>query len=461
MNLSENYAKEDELEKKISAATPIEMLAGFDSVNESIRKINIIVENLKEFACDINEIDGAVEKKEKLWSQIVDNLDTIPNALIFQTIVKLLSSLVDNSFVCSDTPICENFNDRLTKTLLPKLHEVKIISGIQLMSKRNEFGSIKTKCAEIIQTIENEMEPLFNSSLESSFQEEDDIISDFIAAIVAKLNAEGKIQFCSQNLNELKQIILNDSTMQEHEKLISDTKLVGNLIADKISQVQDNVAQMHQINERINFSKISIMRMISALKTEKNQQYNRALINQTLNSTVIHLNKSMEINLPKHMLELEEFLSQPFHNFSSSNGVGRISSVSRNENLISMLSTVTRYFTCPNDFLKFVHSRIEYRNELKFIAIDLESSLSNLTALDTDIIYKMGDKNREEILMMLDNITKNNVTMRNHLRNLHLLYEYSLENPLRKYIPRSKQIDKKSYVEYEKDYLLYYKMIQK
>jgi hypothetical protein len=462
MHINEEIAKELAMEEKIYKVTPKNFCSS-DKMEDHIKKISEGMDILRKFSLDAAAESTLQSTKESFWREISDKLSGVPNVVLFQLILKQLSAKAESSIVSAAAH--EQKKDTTTlkvaEKLLPSLYQHKIVSGIELLSLKKKLASAKSTCAENIQALENDMDKLLNASMDFSFQlDDDDIIGDFVTALIAKLNCEGKIQFCTNATASLKQQIDNNANIREYERVLNDTKEIYNLIDEKIASVQEQVAQVHQINEKVNFCKISLMRMVQSLKMEKSQQHNRTLMNQTLNCTIMaNPIRLSEVNLPTHEHELQTFLDCAVHSFDRGMDMNKLFLMNDDELLTSLMQP-TNQFLYPHAYLMNMEKSLKQADAIRSLALDLDSSVSNLTDVDFDALEQQHDENCEEISSMLDSITRFNVQTNSHLRNMSALYEYGLTNPLRKFIPPSKKYLEKTYSEYEKDYMLYYNMIK-
>lgn len=458
IDLNNKINEEQELQKKIKDVTPAKFSSS-DNIDEFYRNILKSIETLREYSTEANN-----SSKDKCWKMIESFLKKVPNNIIFQILMKQINSKIEDSVLTTATSSsAKNQQVKISEKLLPYLHEQKIILGIEYLGQKKRLESSKELCAEHIQTFESEVESLMNSSIDFSFQlDEDDIVSEFVSELIAKVNLEGKIQFYSTSISSLKQQVEANTCIYEYEQLVNDTRSIYGFIDEKITAIQEHVAQVHQINEKINFSKIAVSRMIQTMKLEKAQQHNRSLLNQTLNNTVITVNKDTEVSLPKHEYEIQQFLDIPINLFDNAMGTDKYWILS-NENVVLNMIKISGKFSNPHHFLNHLDKRIKFGNQIKLLYTEIQSQIdqNDIKDVNYDELQKQRDKNCEDITIMFDEISRFNVSIQSNLRNIKLLYNFALENPLKKFVPKSKKFDGKSYESYEKEYMLYYKMIKK
>lgn len=423
--------------------------------------MNESIATLKKYSSESK--NDIMKAKVYFWKSVSEKVINIPNRMLFRQ----LESQLNNALL--SIPQTEHSIDlnasKVSNKLLPNIFQQKITSGIELMAHKKKLSSVKSECADLIRSLENNMESSLNSSFDYSFQlEDDDIIGDFVTELIAKLNIQGKIQFCSSVVDMLKQQQLGNKI--KHERLVNDTKGLYDLIDDKFANIQEFVAQIYQINEnKINFSKISLMRMIQSLKMEICQQHNRSLmsINQSsFNSTIIYLNKLNETCLPSHEGELQVFIDVPAQlNFISRGLSANKYRVLGHETVLPVNTTaLENQFLYSNNFIEYMKKRLHSAPDINQLTKSVESDFIDLKIVNNDALEERHDNNCKEISTMLHAISKCNASLKSYLKNMNLLYDYGIKNPLKQFIPSNRKVLDKSYFEYEKDFMLYYNMIK-
>lgn len=455
--MNNKIIEEEALKKKIKDITPAKFDSS-DSLDDFYSSIQQCIQILKEYSSHSNAEDDA-QTRDKFWSKIETCMKRVPNHVLFQVILKRLSSKIEDSFLSSST-LDKAETVKLSEKLLPYLYQHKIISGIELKAQKKRLEMNKKVCASTIQVLENEVEGLMNASIDCSFQlEDDDIIGEFLAVLIAKVNLEGKIKFCTDSIAAVKDKLEGNTKILEYEQLVNDTRSIYSFIDEKVAASQDHVAGIHQINEKINFSKISIMRIIQSLKIEKSRQFNRTLLNHTLNSTVI-MNKENEVSIPNHEMEIQQFLEIPFHSLDKSLKIDR-QFIHTNEDVVFNIINIAGHYAEPYYFLKLLEKRFKFGNQLRPFACEVTPSSGQVTFINYDDLQKKRFENSTQIAAWFDEITKMNVSIKSHLRAFATVIEFAISNPCRKYVPKTKRFEGKPYEWFEKEYMLYYKMLKR
>lgn len=453
ISINKSIDEEEELKRKIKDVTPAKFVSS-NNLDYFCSNINQCIQILKEFS---EKNDNSYMMKKKIWKKVEELMKCIPNSVIFQMIMTQLSTKIENSFLSVNIQT-KTQPKKISEKLLPPLYQLKIISGIEMLSQRKKLEDSKRVCGEVIQSFENELDSLLNASIDYSFQlEDDDIVAEFLSVLIAKVNLEAKVKFCADVVSEMKQHV---ETNFEYEQLVNETRTIHGFIDEKMADVQEHVQLIHQINEKINFNKISVMRMIQSLKMEKSQQHNRTLLNQTLNNTVI-TTKECEVSLPKHEFELQQFLDLPIHKFDRDISMNGLLLLSDEKIIYDMVKINGHLANNPHHFLNDLEKCFKFGNHIKSILNEITShNHTMLTEVNYDNLLKQRDENSKEISTMIDEISKLNVAIKVNLNTINSLYKFALENPLRKFIPKTKKVDGKPYEYYEKEYMLYYQMIK-
>lgn len=464
INLDEEISQETELERKIISVTPAKYSASLkiDDMSEAMTKcLNL----LKSFYESLESF-GESQSSAKLWNDLKIALKSTPNIFVFQSIVKQLNANIEvMSQLDSSQPISNESQSSIAQQLLPNLNQKLIISGIELLSQKSKLRDIKTLCSESIRSVTNELEAMMNTTIDYSFQydEDDDIVGDFVAALLNRLVLQGKIQHTTAVVDDLKRRVVDqEATIQHYAATVQDTRNIYGLIDEKVLSVQQGIAQMYHINEKLNFGKISMLHLIQDLKTScKYQEMNRTMMNLTLNASV------KEVAIPAHHSELQTFLEIPVENFDfTPNAVTR--ELKKNYLLLTVddeaVAVLAKETNCDvsniNRCLQSVKRNFEINRRLLPILSMIEPKVEVPPELSIDDLKTQRDLNREAICELLDEISKTNVQTKSFLREMEVLYQYLLANPLKKFVPSSRKFDGKTYKEYENDFNLYYKMIK-
>jgi hypothetical protein len=460
INFDEEISKETELETKIQSVTPAKFSAGL-KIEEMSKSLKKCLNLLKTFYENL-ETSSESQSSANLWIDIKNELSATPNIFVFQAILKQISS--NNAQLETLQPILNESQSSIAQQLLPNLSQRLIISGVELLSQKSKLRNIKTMCSD---SIKSATEMMMNSTVDYSFQyeEEDDIVGDFVAVLLNRLVLQGKLQHGRAAVSELKrQVECQETAIKDYALTTQDTRNIYKLIDEKVLSVQQAIAQMYHINEKLNFGKISMLHLVQDLKTScKHQELNRTMMNLTLSMTT----SVKEIAIPTHRNELQMFLELPMDNLDfTPDAIAR--ELKKNCLLLMQddesIALLAKQTSCDilniNRCLQSIKKNFESNQLLLPFLSVIEPKFESLSNMSITDLKKQRDLNREAISELLDEISKTNVRTKSCLRELEVLYQYLLTNPLKKFVPSSKKFDGKTYKEYENDFSLYYKMIK-
>lgn len=391
----------------------------------------------------------------ELWSNLRTVLRSIPNIFAFQAILRQMD--VQNSALAQvDSSLLEK-KDSSINPLISKMNLQLILSGIECVSRKNKLQEIKSLCSEKIQSVTNELEGICSSS-EFSFQydEDDDVVGDFVSVMLKYLNIQGKLAHGTALVTQLKPQVEENISAKQYEIVTQERLNINNELKSKISTVQQTIAQIWQMKEKVNLGKISMLHMVQDLKNNcKNQEMNRTIMNSTLLA---------ESSGPDHVGELKLFIETPITNFDSTSDevafeFDRIQLMQSSE-IVSLLFNL-RFGDVMNirHFLESMQRSFELSQKLQSaLAVKIDPKVEEIPESALSELCKQRDRNRETVCEILDRILKVNVNTKSILREFDVLYKFALKNPLKHFIDPSQKFLGKSYKEYESEFNLYYNM---
>lgn len=74
-------------------------------------------------------------------------------------------------------------------------------------------------------------------------------------------------------------------------------------------------------------------------------------------------------------------------------------------------------------------------------------------------LSKIKQQQIDDVAEIMDKTTIMCSNTKEILNNIERYYTFLIENPLRKYIPKTKMFDSLTYFDYEREFLLYYNII--
>lgn len=446
INLNETIAKEQSFEKKIRSVSPPKYSAEMN--------VEDMKERIKQCLSLLKHYYSNNQNAEQLWIKIRNILDTVPNVFTFQMILKQLdinSNVIEQ--LSSSLPI-EN-SSIYSFQLLAKLSQQQIIAGIEFRSQKSKSANVKTKCTEVILNVTSELEDNLNISSEYSFEfSDEDVVGDYVSAMLKHLVLQGKHQHAINVVNKLKaQSEEMNKASKEYILTMQDTQKRYDLVEEKVGEVQQNIAQLFKISQKLNFVKISMTHLVQDVKNSCKQHDM---------SRMFMLTKS-ENMIPDHLSEIRTFLDTPVIKFEKIPNI--VSSELNNNFLIADSVTILTdrkhlVISSFNQLLNDMKNAFTLHRELQQIASKVEPKIKCPPETSIDELTKKLKVNRESICELMDEITKTNVKTKSLLRQNHVLYQYCLKNPLKNFIPSSKKFDGKSFKAYENEFNLYYGMLK-
>jgi len=282
MSLDEQIAQEQQTEEKIKLVTPAKTVSSGTKHDDLLRNCSTLLKNFDEEA----ESNENIPPRAKLWNGIKNQISCVPNIMIFSVLKSQLDTHI--SSIIHVTSVLDK-DDTSNKKDLLRLQKNHLVKAIGCRAQKEEHLKLKAACAKDVQSLENELEKMLGTTIDYSYQyEEEDIVSDFVSVMLKRLDCQGKIDYCNTLIASMKQQIEKDRQIgMGYQSLIHDTRNVYSIVEERVANMQESIAQLHQIKEKINFTKLSMMRLVQELKSSHSQQLNRTLMNQTLTNASI------------------------------------------------------------------------------------------------------------------------------------------------------------------------------
>lgn len=400
--------------------------------------------------------DSSFITNTKLWNDLRSALLSVPNVFVFQTILRQLETCNNGLEQLGSSAITEDkIASSIYQQLTPKLCQLEIISGVEMFSLKSKLKNIKLICSEQVHDVTNDLEGVMNSSVEDSYICDEDVVGDFLSAMLERLVMQGKYLQTVGTITKLKRESKEkEVAMKTFMTTINDIQAIHNAVKDRILDAQHKVAEMFQINLKLNFGKISMAHLVLEAKQ---QGMSRMMNLTTWNEDVI----------PSHRIEQQAFLNTlDFMNkFDITSNIlicelNNNQLITDDENGALLIECRGCDVSSLNKLLDSMMANFESYQKFNPILVKKAVKLDRPTEVSISDLNKNLSANRESVAQLLDLICQLNVGTKSLLREFNLLYEYSLQNPFKKYIPTSIKIDNKSFKLYENDFNLYYRMIK-
>ncbi|CRK97827.1 CLUMA_CG011203, isoform A [Clunio marinus] len=389
-----------------------------------------------------------------LWNDVTKSLGVIPNYNIFERIIKKMehqcSVLSNNTSLASldnNSKFPSLAND---EHLLLDLKHHLINEGVEANIKKKDIEKINAICVESINKEVDKLQSLSISFDESLECDGGGIKGEFITLKVRLFLIEGKIKFANESVEKLNQKLEGAKDLPITYKIaIEENQTAREIIGCKINKIQQSIAQMHQIKEAITALRLSMRYAIQREKKMNTRQNNI--------HTMLNLKRSENAYTPKHHDELQRFLDIPFEKFSSKNEIifnpfnYNFDFDDKADKLLPMRFQNFKFLL--NSLREFFH----FMQKVKQINGKILFETPNELVFDS--FHDKLMMNREAIAEFLDEIVKINVTVNSSLRDLNYLTDYTIQNPLKKFVP-SRKVDGKTFKETEEEFKLYYNMFK-
>lgn len=111
-----------------------------------------------------------------------------------------------------------------------------------------------------------------------------------------------------------------------------------------------------------------------------------------------------------------------------------------------------------NAFLKYLHNLQAWKQQQQYFLANIEIDMKPIE-IDEEQLAKMKCRQIEEITEIIDETTHIAQIRDVCLQRLGKYMEFLKTNPLRKYIPKSRLFNGRSYQEYEEEFMLYYNIV--
>lgn len=391
----------------------------------------------------------------KIRDEMRRTFQSIPNILTFTTIIKGLESANDelkhhiNSF-------SQGEQSTLLRTLFAKFNVRIITGGIACHSRDKKIKETKTLCGASIQSITNQIE--LNQSFEYSFQYEDDSVGNFVAVLLRQLDLQGKVNKASGLIKEmlLQRSEKNDG-MKDLNSRIQDTQKIQKLIAEKISHFQQISAQSLLMNSKLQNCKLTMLHLVQDLKNANKFQ---------LMSRTVNLSTACDNDSVNHVAEVKAFTAANFDKFGVASPTIEFE-IKRNRLLKdddSIALLIKHNFCDISGTIRNLidKTRRSFEKKRVFDSITGKKNKPKIRkqVVETSDLRKQLDVNRCSLTEKLDQISSVNADSTIVLNDNKRLYNYSVTNPLKAFIPFGKKFDGKCFKAYENDFNLYYRMIK-
>lgn len=410
--------------------------------------------NLLKSFCSDNDNISKTFAPTKIWDQLKKALHAVPNAFVFQAVLKDLERNEKDLSQLDSSSCDDGTANSSSHLLIPKMKYQLIAASVEALSQKRKLADITSECTPLIEKATNDIEEMLNNSIDYSIGDEDDI-GDFVAAMLAQLILSGKFKHLNEIVSQLKpQIKEEEEVSKNYSAALLNVRNSYSLIDEKIFAAQQFTTQVFHINQKLNIGKIAMIQLVQSVKSSSTNKNTSLMPVMPTPQTVSAI--------PNHFSELEAFLGTfvgKFDNTSSAvafhtrsnhmlHGDDHVAQLMRNTkgnitNLTCLLASMEGNIQVHQDLVNVTWKKNEIESPSDFSCNKLEKQLSEY---------------REAVTELLDEIAKTNVASKSVLRDLKVLSKFSHNNSFKNFIPATKKFNGKSYKTYENEFNMYYKM---
>lgn len=410
---------------------------------------------LKSFCSDTDNISKTFAPT-KIWEQLKKVLHAVPNVFIFQAVLKDLERNEKELSQLESSSCDDGTSNASSHLLIPKMKHQLIVTSVESLSQKRKLAEITSECTPSIEKVTNEVEEMLNNNIDYSIEDEDDV-GDFVAAMLSQMILSGKFKHLNEIVSQLKpQIKEEEKISGNYSAALLNIRNSYSLIEEKIFAAQQFTTQVFHINQKLNIGKIAMIQLVQSVKSS-NKSKNVSLM------PVMPTQQTVSV-IPNHFSEVEAFLRTPIGNFDNTSSA--VAFHTRNNHLLlgadhiaQLMRNTKGNITTLTCLLESMEGNIQVHQDLVNVTWK-KKELESPSEFSCSKLEKQLSENREAVSELLDEISKTNVASKSILRDLNILYNFSISNSFKNFIPATKKFNGKSYKTYENEFNLYFKMLK-
>ncbi|XP_055918800.1 augmin complex subunit dgt5 [Eupeodes corollae] len=511
--LKRDLDKEKSNKERIIATMPVKLTSS--NANENVAA-NAVDEAFKEldsfYTLVLNNSNPHIvqEAKDDMWRKMRKLFANIPNFLIFNSILKVKEEQLQNIMTLNKipkVPFKENLSAFDVKLLKAKASLLGMAANY--MSARQEshslnqrFSAAYTQFVEAVQCKVN----LFNID---TGEDVDDIISNYIVQYNTRVFNKGRNDYITGQIELSKaQIESGTKQLEDHEILLNSIKQVYTDTDSSINRIQYEVMQLHQMKEKILFSKNMLHHLLGDMQLEQSHYLPSVMMKMsgnfmtasgdsnstfdisagnvfsstkldfesTLNSSCAMLARSGDVTilpgathsryiLPPILTEICTFMETPFEKFSCVTKECAFHLmpnplITESHELSSTIQLAPGLLLTPHGCLQEVNNRVAWSDAISDISSELKiNSITISTGVSSASMRAKSKQQREQLVELLDKIEVADINTNRLLKKATKYYSFLLRNPLKNYIPPTKCLNNQTFSDYESEYQTYYRMV--
>lgn len=276
--LREDVKKEKNNKERIISTMPVKLTSSNANQSAAGNAVEAAFKELDSFyTLVLNNSNPHIvqEAKDEIWRKVRKLFSNIPNSLIFNSILKIKEQQLQNIMLLNNTPRIPS-KEQLSAFNLKLLKAKASLLGMaaNYMSARQEsytlnerFSVAYTQFVEAVQCKVN----LFSIEADEDI---DDIISNYVVQYNTRVFNKSQNDYILGQIDLCKaQIDCSAKQLEDHEILLNTLQQVYTDIDSSINRIQYEVMQLHQIKEKILFSKNMMHHLLGDMQLEQSHYF--------------------------------------------------------------------------------------------------------------------------------------------------------------------------------------------
>ncbi|XP_055303424.1 augmin complex subunit dgt5 isoform X1 [Sitodiplosis mosellana] len=496
---------ENEIGRKIDLITPVKF-SGYTGMDKSsMDALATAKAELQKFYATFNHTKSYevnLVARQQLWQKLRETFAQIPNLVLWTTISEQMKqpvsmmeslSLMDMEKVLyvdaghGDATRKNNLQIEIGKLYAKHIKLCIVRRGIN--KHNDELVKEYVVCYE---SFLNDLRTKF--TMYNNQNIDDEFLGDYLAIYSTLHYGKGEIEFLLKRVDE------NELEIQRCKKSNDDYRIANMELSNIYSEMEtiyirahEDIYNLSHVREKIQHSE-ELMRYL--LQCKKDQQptapNGEARMNNSGNSSfgsnndsVLYTTRTDNLNstgpfgrsesravpasLPNQLNEIKMFISTPIDRFKlrnplqehldlCANPMVKLKVYSQFPKEVKLL--VTDYMMTPAGAIQKLQAQIDWFTKMgivegAFIPPD------NLAEVDETKLKMQQSQQNDTLAETTDETTAICANIHRTHQNIQRYIRFIDENPLSKWVPKKETFNGKTYQEYEREFMMYYKMIQK
>ena len=399
--------------------------------------------------------DYSKNQQAKLYEKLRFILKGMPNSMLFNVLLTEMEQLLhkvleSKSLSKNDTAAKNNVDYQVSK--LCARHINLFVDLVATEKARRDITQSYCQSFSGFEDVVTSQISLVNELDD----EHEHILNDYIYNYNLIHFIEGKIEFLTKEVDKLKlEYKVNAEKLCHHDNLVTEIQETYDHTSDICSSIQDDIGQLHQVKDKIMYTKECTLYMVKNVRLESN--VNRTLLSNStirIDSSVVQPTLDP---LPPYVDELKLFNSIPIKFTKTTQNFLR--NFSTNPVMVKQnLSNFPYHLLTINGCLMQIQELVNMDGSIMPYTQDLQSK-DEIVALDKNYYDTKRKENYDKILEVIDGTQS--VLMKNSfiLDKCQEYYDFIISNCLKQFVPPSKLFNGHTYKQYESEFNVHYRML--